>query len=71
MLAPVLDRLHSTSETLRTLRAEVHDPKEVLQRLAQALNEFTGYTQIERIKEEVARKGEYYFGLVYGRVLFS
>ncbi|RUP45022.1 Mdm33 family-domain-containing protein [Jimgerdemannia flammicorona] len=57
-LSPMLDRLQFTSDSLRGLTADVKDPQELLQKLAKALNEFTGYTQIEKVKEEVVKRAE-------------
>jgi len=56
-LEPYITKLNNASEQLRRLTSDVSDSKEALQRASRALNESTGYDQIDAVKQKVNNQG--------------
>ncbi|KAK4513569.1 uncharacterized protein ATC70_005573 [Mucor velutinosus] len=52
-LEPYIMKLNHASEQLKRLTSDVSDSKEALQRASRALNELTGYDQIDAVKQKV------------------
>ncbi|CDH61491.1 mitochondrion biogenesis protein [Lichtheimia corymbifera JMRC:FSU:9682] len=52
-LTPVLLKVRNASDTLRNITRDLNDPKEAIQRAGVALNQLTGYDQIEKVKQHV------------------
>ncbi|KAF1801655.1 Mdm33 family-domain-containing protein [Mucor lusitanicus] len=52
-LEPYIMKLNNASEQLKRLTSDVSDSKEALQRASRALNELTGYDQIDAVKQKV------------------
>ncbi|KAL9556728.1 hypothetical protein PS6_002208 [Mucor atramentarius] len=52
-LEPYITKLNNASEQLKRLTSDVSDSKEALQRASRALNELTGYDQIDAVKQKV------------------
>ncbi|KAI8143559.1 Mdm33 family-domain-containing protein [Fennellomyces sp. T-0311] len=52
-LTPVLTKMQMARDTLRNIRNEVNDPKEAIQKAGVALNQLTGYDQIDQVKRRV------------------
>ncbi|KAG2228989.1 hypothetical protein INT48_007280 [Thamnidium elegans] len=50
---PYLEKLNQASEQLKRLTSDVGDSKEALKRASKALNELTGYDQIDSVKQKV------------------
>ncbi|KAG2219954.1 hypothetical protein INT45_002168 [Circinella minor] len=55
-LTPVLTKMQTARNTLKNIRQEVNDPKEAIQRAGVALNQLTGYDQIEEVKRKVTNQ---------------
>jgi hypothetical protein len=51
-------KLNNASEQLKRLTSDVSDSKEALQRASRALNELTGYDQIDAVKQKVNNQGK-------------
>lgn len=56
-LEPYIMKLNNASEQLKRLTSDVSDSKEALQRASRALNELTGYDQIDAVKQKVNNQG--------------
>lgn len=56
-LEPYIMKLNHASEQLKRLTSDVSDSKEALQRASRALNELTGYDQIDAVKQKVNNQG--------------
>lgn len=56
-LTPVLLKVRNASDTLRNITRDLNDPKEAIQRAGVALNQLTGYDQIEKVKQHVTDQG--------------
>ncbi|CEP20036.1 hypothetical protein [Parasitella parasitica] len=52
-LEPYIVKLNNASEQLKRLTSDVSNSKEALQRASRALNELTGYDQIDAVKQKV------------------
>ncbi|KAI8636291.1 Mdm33 family-domain-containing protein [Parasitella parasitica] len=52
-LEPYILKLNNASEQLKRLTSDVSNSKEALQRASRALNELTGYDQIDAVKQKV------------------
>ncbi|KAI9251124.1 Mdm33 family-domain-containing protein [Helicostylum pulchrum] len=50
---PYIEKLNQASEHLKRLTSDVGDSKEALKRASKALNELTGYDQIDSVKQKV------------------
>ncbi|GAA5814012.1 hypothetical protein MFLAVUS_007502 [Mucor flavus] len=50
---PYIEKLNQASEQLKRLTSDVGDSKEALKRASKALNELTGYDQIDSVKQKV------------------
>ncbi|KAI7852298.1 Mdm33 family-domain-containing protein [Circinella umbellata] len=48
--------MQTARNTLKNIRQEVNDPKEAIQRAGVALNQLTGYDQIEEVKRKVTNQ---------------
>lgn len=57
-LEPYIMKLNNASEQLKRLTSDVSDSKEALQRASRALNELTGYDQIDAVKQKVNNQGK-------------
>jgi len=57
-LSPVVSRLQYATSRLKTLTENVNSPQEALQKASTALNELTGYTHIEGVKQKVLQQEE-------------
>lgn len=57
-LEPYIMKLNNATEQLRRLTSDVSDSKEALQRASRALNELTGYDQIDAVKQKVNNQGK-------------
>lgn len=55
---PYLEKLNQASEQLKRLTSDVGDSKEALKRASKALNELTGYDQIDSVKQKVNDQGK-------------
>lgn len=64
-LEPYIDKLNNASQQLKRLTSDVSDTKEALQRASRALNELTGYDQIDAVKRKVTNQGNYPFSQCY------
>lgn len=68
-LEPYIMKLNNASEQLKRLTSDVSDSKEALQRASRALNELTGYDQIDAVKQKVNNQGKALMcGVVYALV---
>lgn len=56
-LEPYITKLNHASEQLKRLTSDVSDSKEALKRASRALNELTGYDQIDAVKQKVNDQG--------------
>lgn len=68
-LAPYITKLNHASEQLKRLTTDVSDSKEAIQRVSRALNEITGYDQIDAVKQKVNNQGKLYSSFYFS--LFS
>ncbi|CAO3618253.1 unnamed protein product [Cunninghamella blakesleeana] len=50
---PVLNRVYEVTDSLKRLTHDITDSKDAVRRLSIALNELTGYNQIEKVKQKV------------------
>lgn len=55
---PYIEKLNQASEHLKRLTSDVGDSKEALKRASKALNELTGYDQIDSVKQKVNDQGK-------------
>lgn len=56
-LEPYIHKINNASEQLKRLTSDVSDSKEALRRASLALNELTGYDQINAVKQKVDNQG--------------
>lgn len=56
-LKPYIHKINNASEQLKRLTSDVSDSKEALRRASLALNELTGYDQINAVKQKVDNQG--------------
>lgn len=56
-LEPYILKINNASEQLKRLTSDVSDSKEALRRASLALNELTGYDQINAVKQKVDNQG--------------
>lgn len=57
-LEPYIMKINHASEQLKRLTSDVSDSKEALQRVSRAMNELTGYDQIDAVKQKVNNQGK-------------
>jgi hypothetical protein len=57
-LEPYIVKINNASEQLKRLTRDVSDSKEALARASRALNELTGYDQIDAVKQKVNNQGK-------------
>jgi hypothetical protein len=56
-IQPLIHRVQDATNTLKRLTHDVTDSKDALKRASMALNELTGYNQIELVKKKVTEQG--------------
>lgn len=56
-LEPYITKINHASEQLKRLTSDVSDSKEALRRASRAMNELTGYDQIDAVKQKVNSQG--------------
>ncbi|KAG2201961.1 hypothetical protein INT47_000500, partial [Mucor saturninus] len=57
-LEPYLTKINHASEQLKRLTSDVSDSKEALRRASRAMNELTGYDQIDAVKQKVNNQAQ-------------
>lgn len=70
-LEPYINKLNNASEQLKRLTTDVSDSKEALQRASRALNELTGYDQIDAVKQKVNNQGKVKKRFIIGESIVS
>ncbi|KAI7895925.1 Mdm33 family-domain-containing protein, partial [Mucor mucedo] len=57
-LEPYITKINHASEQLKRLTSDVSDSKEALRRASRAMNELTGYDQIDAVKQKVNNQAQ-------------
>lgn len=57
-LEPYITKMNHATEQLKRLTTDVSDSKEALRRASRAMNELTGYDQIDAVKQKVNNQGK-------------